>query len=127
MTRYLKNMEREIVINNELTEITKVARFIEELGLSLQLPASIVMSVDLAVEEAITNIIHYGYPMHDSSEIILRANLNSGVLTFLIIDDGVSFDLSEKDASNVTLSLEQRLVDGLGISLIRRTMDEVNY
>ena len=62
MTRYLKNMEKEIIINNQPDEITRIAQFIDELGMSLQLPPSITMSVNLAIEEAISNIIHHGYP-----------------------------------------------------------------
>ena len=62
MTRYLKNMEKEIIIDNQLDEVARIALFIEELGMSLQLPAGITMSLNLAIEEAVTNIIRYGYP-----------------------------------------------------------------
>ena len=51
--RYLKNMEKEIIIDNKLDEIAKIAQFIEELGMSLQLPSEITMSINLAIEEAI--------------------------------------------------------------------------
>lgn len=54
MTRYLKNMEKEIIIDNQLDEVARIALFIEELGMSLQLPASITMSLNLAIEEAVT-------------------------------------------------------------------------
>ena len=54
MTRYLKNMEKEIIINNQPDEITRIAQFIDELGMSLQLPPSITMSVNLAIEEAVS-------------------------------------------------------------------------
>ena len=50
MTRYLKNMEKEIIIDNQLDEVARIALFIEELGISLQLPASITMSLNLAIE-----------------------------------------------------------------------------
>ena len=69
MTRYLKNMEKEIIIDNQLDEVARIALFIEELGMSLQLPAGITMSLNLAIEEAVTNIIRYGYPSNKESEI----------------------------------------------------------
>ena len=75
MTRYLKNMEKEIIIDNQLDEVARIALFIEELGMSLQLPASITMSLNLAIEEAVTNIIRYGYPSNKESEIILRTSV----------------------------------------------------
>ena len=62
MTRYLKNMEKEITIENQVEEIAIIAQFIEELGMSLHLPSGITMSLNLAIEEAISNIIHHGYP-----------------------------------------------------------------
>jgi anti-sigma factor antagonist len=68
MTRYLKNMEKEIIIDNQLDEVARIALFIEELGMSLQLPAGITMSLNLAIEEAVTNIIRYGYPSNKESE-----------------------------------------------------------
>ena len=100
MTRYLKNMEKEIIIDNQLDEVARIALFIEELGMSLQLPASITMSLNLAIEEAVTNIIRYGYPSNKESEIILRTSVAPGMLVTQIIDDGISFDPTAKETSD---------------------------
>lgn len=127
MTRYLKNMEKEIIIDNNIDEIIRITQFIEELGLTLQLPSGITMSVNLAIEEAISNIIRHAYPLGKQSDIILRVNISPGLLTFLIIDDGLSFDPSQKTSTEETVPLEQRLTEGLGLFLIRRTMDEIEY
>ena len=128
MTRYLKNMEKEIIINNQPDEITRIAQFIDELGMSLQLPPSITMSVNLAIEEAISNIIHHGYPANKEGEITLLTSVAPGILTARIIDNGISFDPTERntDADNI-ISLDQQLTQGLGPFLIRRTMDKVEY
>ena len=96
MTRYLKNMEKEIIIDNQLDEVSRIAQFIEELGMSLHLPASITMSINLAIEEAVTNIIKYGYQQNKKSEIILRTSVAPGTLTTRIIDEGISFDPTDK-------------------------------
>ena len=127
MTRYLKNMEKEIIIDNNIDEIAKITQFIEELGITLQLPAGITMSVNLAIEEAISNIIRHAFPQGKQSEITLRAGIAPGMLTFQIIDDGLSFDPSQGDSSEDSIPLEQRLAEGLGLFLIRRTMDEIEY
>lgn len=127
MTRYLKNMEKEIIIDNQLEEVVRIAQFIEELGMSLQLPAGITMSLNLAIEEAVTNIIRYGYPPNKESEIILRTSAVPGKLITHIIDDGISFDPTAKETSEKTQSLDQQLTQGLGLFLIRRTMDKVEY
>lgn len=127
MTRYLRNMDKEININNNLEQIGRVALFIEELGASLQLPPDITMSIDLAIEEAITNIIRHAYPEGEFGEITLRVHVSEGILTFVIIDDGISFDPTNQELADETLSLEQQLTEGLGLVLIRHTMDEVIY
>ena len=51
MTRYLKNMEKEITIENQVEEIAIIAQFIEELGMSLHLPSGITMSLNLAIKK----------------------------------------------------------------------------
>lgn len=122
-------MEKEITIDNQLDEVSRIAQFIEELGMSLHLLPSITMSINLAIEEAISNIIHHGYPDKRRSEITLITSVSPGLLTARIIDDGISFDptYGNNETSDNPLSLEQRLIQGLGLFLIRRTMDEVKY
>ena len=129
MTRYLKNMEKEITIENQVEEIAIIAQFIEELGMSLHLPSGITMSLNLAIEEAISNTIHHGYPENQKGEIALRTSVAPGLLIAQIIDDGISLDptKAENEASENALSLEQQLTQGLGLFLIRRTMDKVEY
>lgn len=127
MIRYLKNMDKEIIISNNQTEMARIAQFINELEVSLQLPPDITMTTSLAIEESISNIIQHAYPTQRQSEITLRLHLAPEKLTFLIIDDGISFDPTNKTLPDSSLTLEQRLTEGLGLSLIRRTMDEVHY
>ena len=121
-------MKKEIIINNELEEIIKIAQFIEELGRSLLLSPNVVMNIDLAIEEAITNIMQYLCPKDKSKEITLNVDIESDLLTFQIIYDGIPFNLPDKEtAMEAAMTLEQLLSKELGILLIRRTMDEVNY
>lgn len=127
MTRYLKNMEKEIIISNKLTEISRVSQFVEEIGMSLRLPSELTMSINLAIEEVIDNIIKHGYPEGQSSEIILRVSFAPEELTFLIIDEGIPFNMEAHKEHENPLALEQQLTEGLGLYLIRRTMDAVTY
>lgn len=127
MTRYLKNMEKEIIINNKVEEIARITQFIEEIGMSLRMPSELTMSINLGIEEAVGNIIKHGYPGGETSEIILRVSFAPEELTFLIIDEGVPFDLSRIKEHDAPLALEQQLTEGLGLFLIRRTMDSVSY
>lgn len=75
-------MEKEIIINNKLNEISRISQFMEELGVSLNIPSEIAMSINLAIEEIIANIIQNAYPDDKLGEILLQANITPGKLTF---------------------------------------------
>ena len=77
-------MEKEIIINNKLNEISRISQFMEELGVSLNIPSEIAMSINLAIEEIIANIIQNAYPDDKLGEILLQANITPGKLTFQI-------------------------------------------
>ena len=80
-------MEKEIIINNKLNEISRISQFMEELGVSLNIPSEIAMSINLAIEEIIANIIQNAYPDDKLGEILLQANITPGKLTFQITDE----------------------------------------
>ena len=114
-------MEKEIIINNKLNEISRISQFMEELGVSLNIPSEIAMSINLAIEEIIANIIQNAYPDDKLGEILLQANITPGKLTFQITDEGVAVDPFQKSNPDVKPSLEEQLTKGLGHFLIHRT------
>lgn len=123
-----KNMKKEIIIENKLEEIAKIAQFIEDLGRSLLLPDNVIMNINLAIEETITNIMQHCCPTDKSKEITLDIDIEPGLLTFQIIYDGTPFKMPDKETTaEAPTTLDQLLSKELGILLIRRTMDEVNY
>ena len=117
-------MEKEIRISNNLNEIVVLASFIEELGEELSLPAETVMNINLALEEAVANIIMYAYPPKEQHIILLKVTSTEKQLIFLLTDKGASFDPTQVD---ITLPIEERPIGGLGIFLIRSIMNEISY
>lgn len=65
-------MEKEIIINNKLNETGRISQFMEELGVSLNIPSEIAMSMNLAIEEIIANIIQYAYPKENQAKFSFR-------------------------------------------------------
>ena len=118
-------MEKEIRISNNLNEIVVLASFIEELGEELSLPAETVMNINLALEEAVANIIMYAYPPKDI--ILLKVTSTEKQLIFLLTDKGASFDPTQVEEVDITLPIEERPIGGLGIFLIRSIMNEISY
>lgn len=120
-------MEKEIKLINDLAEISRLEVFVEELGVQLCLSPDITMNINLALEEAIANIIMYAYPVEESREIILKVTFTGQQLIFLLTDSGISFDPTQVNDVDFDLSIEDRPIGGLGIFLIRQIMNEVTY
>lgn len=120
-------MEKEIKIVNDLKEIGVLATFIEELGEELSLSAETTMNINLALEEAVANIIMYAYPSEEQHSILLKVTATEKQLIFLLTDRGASFDPTQVDDVDITLPIEERPVGGLGIFLIRSIMNEISY
>ena len=76
-------MEKEITISNNLNEITVLASFIEEVGEELSLSVETTMNINLALEEAVANIIMYAYPPQEQHAILLKVS-GKGCIVFRI-------------------------------------------
>jgi anti-sigma regulatory factor (Ser/Thr protein kinase) len=85
------------------------------------------MQIDLALEEAVVNIIDYAYPKDVVGEIVVTAAIADNTLQVTITDSGRPFDPTMAPEPDTTLPLEQREIGGLGIHLIRNIMDSVTY
>jgi len=119
---------RTLSIFNKMEELNKVAEFAEQLGNEWSLSPTLVMNINLVLEEAISNIILYAYkdkPEEKQIEIVASCNANNLLLT--ITDSGEAFDPERKEDPDITLSAEERPVGGLGIFLIKQIMNEVEY
>ncbi|WP_300704321.1 ATP-binding protein, partial [Bacteroides sp.] len=120
-------MEKEIIINNQLNEVTRISQFIEDLGTSLDLPSKLTMGIALAIEEVVTNIIQHTQTDNKPSQIFLQAVIEPGVLAFTITDEGAPLDPNRTVVSPSKTSMEQQIIQEIGHLLIHRIMDEVSY
>lgn len=101
-----------------------VNRELESVGCSIKIQTQI----DIAVEELFVNIAHYAYEDKVGSveiriEIIEKPL--SAVITFL--DSGIPYDPLKKADPDITLSAEERNIGGLGIYMVKKSMDSINY
>ena len=120
-------MKRKLVLHNDINEIARLADFIDDLAGEARLDAGLAMSLNLALEEAVTNVIMYAYPAGQAGSLELEAERGTGFLRFIITDTGKPFDPTAMPEADVTLGVMERPVGGLGIFLVRRIMDEVRY
>ena len=85
--------------------------------------------LDVAVEEIFVNIAHYAYPPDQPGWALVRCQVEQDPLRIQVqfVDGGVPFNpLAKKDA-DITLSAEERNIGGLGILMVKRSMDAVEY
>ena len=100
-----------------------VIQFVEDTVSDANVPAKIAMQVNVAVDEIYSNILHYSRASKASVEISTEAN--NVMLRF--IDDGVPYDPTKIDNPDTTLSADEREIGGLGIFMVKKSMDEMSY
>ena len=108
-------MKKVLVIKNEVAELERLAIFIEQVAEESNLDPETTMNLNLALEEVVSNVILYAYP------------LDVGTLVFTITDKGEEFDPTKVEEADVTLDAEDRQIGGLGIFIVRNIMNEVTY
>lgn len=120
-------MEKSIVLANEISEIGRLADFIEDMGNEFSLAPDVRFNINLVLEEAVANIINYAYPKDEHESIYLSARMHEDSIVLVLTDTGKEFDPTMAPEVDVTLSAEERQIGGLGIFLIRQIMNEVRY
>lgn len=120
-------MKEEIIITNHVDELPVLAEKIEALAESWELSMPLAMNINLALEEAISNVIFYAFDDEKEHDIKIVLSLENKMLTVEIIDDGKPFDPTARQQPDVSLPAEDRPIGGLGIFLIRKMMDNVTY
>lgn len=116
---------REITVPSKADEIPVILDFIEETMRSSGFDMKKIMEVQLAAEEACTNIALYAYGEREG-DIHIVARIGDG-LHLTIEDRGTPFDPTKREAPAMKASAEERPVGGLGIYLIKNYVDEVSY
>ena len=120
-------MEKKLILQNEVAEISNLAIFIEDLGEEFGLSPELVFNLNLVLEEAVSNVILYAYPKEEHQTISLIARKKDNQLIFVLTDSGKEFDPTQAPDADITLSAEDRPIGGLGIFLIRQIMNTVEY
>ena len=111
-----------LVMRNDIQQIPTLAEWVEMIGL----PQELNMPINLALEEAVSNVMLYAYP-GKSGQVLVECDKKEKQLLFTISDSGVPFDPTQQEDPDVTQSAEERPIGGLGIFLVRQIMDDIHY
>ena len=118
---------KEFEIKNDLVEIETLTEQIADYYHQNGFDEAICYDVRLALEEAISNTIKYGYTDHDVHTIYVRATFENSKLSLEIEDDANPFNPLEAPEPNLSLPVEQKPIGRLGIYLMRSVMDQIQY
>ena len=124
--RYLSTKE-QLTLTNDIQELERLEPFLENFFNKNNLDVTLLPSVNLALEEALANVIMYAYPKGVQGEVTLSTNIKGEDILMEIKDKGAPFDPLQQQEANLDVPLEERQIGGLGIHLIKEIMDGVEY
>lgn len=119
---------KELTIDATIENVAAVTAFVDEQLEQLNCPAKTQVQVDIAIDELFGNIANYAYNPNVGTATVrieVMDDLPAVVITF--IDNGVPYDPLAKADPDITLSAEEREIGGLGIYMVKKTMDDISY
>ncbi len=121
-------MERELTVDARIDKLDDVTAFVDDCLEAACCPMKVQMQIDVAVEEIFVNIAHYAYAPGNGEALIsveITDEPSTAVISFK--DSGVEFDPLARKDPDTTLSADDRDIGGLGIFMVKKSMDEVTY
>ena len=120
-------LQHRLTLPCDVAQTTRLGEWIESVCEAAGVSPSATMQINLAIEEAVVNVMKYAYTDSSNNEVQIDASINQEWLKFIITDSGEPFDPTTSDDVDTSLSAEERNIGGLGIHLMRRMMDSINY
>ena len=119
---------KELTISATVENIEVVTDFVNAQLEALDCPMKAQMQIDIAIDELFGNIAHYAYNP-DVGDATVRVEVLEDPLSVVItfIDGGVPYDPLSAADPDITLSAEERSIGGLGIFMVKKSMDEISY
>lgn len=116
-----------LVLRNHVSEIRRLVDRVEAFGAEADLPPDVTFRLTLALDESVSNVIRHGFSDDAEHRISIRVLVADGMVTATVEDDGVPFDPHHAPVPDLDAPIEQRAPGGLGVHLVKATMDEVRY
>ena len=119
---------KELTIAATIENIGTVTDFVNEQLEALDCPMKAQMQIDIAIDELFGNIAHYAYnPEVGYATVRVEVIEDPLAVVITFIDNGVPYDPLAKADPDITLSAEEREIGGLGIYMVKKSMDDITY
>ena len=119
---------RELSVEARVDNLEQVLAFVDEEIDRLDCSVKIRTQIDVAVEELFVNIAHYAYnPETGPATVRIEVEKEPPAISITFIDKGVPYDPLAKADPDITLSADDREIGGLGIFMVKKSMDSIDY
>ena len=119
---------KEITLDAVVENVREVTAFVDGEMEKLGCPLKAQMKIDVAIDEIFSNIARYAYqPGKGTATVRFEHDPEAGTVSVTFIDSGIPYDPLQKPDPDVTLAIADRAIGGLGIYLVKKTMDQVSY
>jgi serine/threonine-protein kinase RsbW len=114
-------------LKSKLSELNTLCRHLEDCGNNMQLPQKCLFEINLGLDELFTNIISYGFEDDADHRIKFSLAKKRETLVVQVEDDGKPFNPLEAANPEVSQDLDSINIGGLGIHLVKKMMDAIDY
>lgn len=119
---------RKLVIPAEPEYLDQILHFLDEQLEQVHCAQTIRTTIFIAVEEIFVNIYSYAYPPKEGDvQVYTQISGNPAVIQIDLVDQGPPYDPLQRDDPDITLGADDRPIGGLGIFMVKQTMDQVLY
>ena len=118
----------ELIVEAKLDNLAQVLQFVDSRLEEEDCPFGLQMKIDVAVEELFVNVASYAYaPGSGSATVRMEVEEDPKTVVITFVDCGVPYDPLAKEDPDVTLSINDREIGGLGIFMVKKSMDDMIY
>lgn len=126
----MEEEEKVLTVNASMDHLDEVIAFVEEQLESASCPLKVQGQICVSFEELYVNVVNYAYG-EESGECVIGMNIstvgNEKKMVLTVKDRGNPFNPLKKEDPDITLSVEDRPIGGLGIYMVKQSMDDVMY
>ena len=118
---------KELTVDATVENIATVTEFVNAQLEQSGCPPKIQRQIDIAIDELFGNIAHYAYDPNVGPATVRVEVDEEPCVIITFIDNGVPYDPLGKEDPDITLSAEERGIGGLGVYMVKKSMDDISY
>lgn len=119
-------MSKELTLDATVENITVITEFIDEQLENAGCPLDIQYLIDIAVDELFGNVAKYGY-VDCTGKITVKTDIDEKMAVITFIDNGIPYNPLMRETPDLELSAEERSPGGVGIHIVKNSMDDIKY